>query len=243
MLSTVIVLLTILSTAFTFSPNFNGGKQSMLKSSQVDISEMETEVKPKQSRLVQWLPFGGLKAPEVLDGSLPGDVGFDPIGFAKDKSTLYWMREAEIKHSRLAMLAAIGWPLSELWHKNIASILNLQPVLAGPNADRAPSVLNGGLSNLWVFSALLATIIASAALEARAMQKEEVFWGNEKPADYVPGDLGFDPLNLYNIRGNQKGMQQAEIKNGRLAMIAITAYVFQEVASGLPVVKETPFLF
>ena len=25
-----------------------------------------------------------------------------------------WMREAEVKHSRLAMLAAAGWPISEL---------------------------------------------------------------------------------------------------------------------------------
>ena len=38
-------------------------------------------------------------------------------------------------------------------------------------------------------------------------------------------------------------METAEVKNGRLAMIAITAYVFQEAASGVPVVQETPYLF
>jgi hypothetical protein len=35
-------------------------------------------------------------------------VSFLSVGFCKDKETLYRMREAEIKHSRLAMLAAVG---------------------------------------------------------------------------------------------------------------------------------------
>ena len=34
-----------------------------------------------------------------------------------------------------------------------------------------------------------------------------------------------------------------EIKNGRLAMIAITAYVAEEVAFGVPVIQFTPDLF
>jgi hypothetical protein len=42
---------------------------------------------------------------------------------------------------------------------------------------------------------------------------------------------------------NSERNQLAEIKNGRLAMLAITAFAFQELASGLPVVQETPYLF
>jgi hypothetical protein len=38
-------------------------------------------------------------------------------------------------------------------------------------------------------------------------------------------------------------MELAEIKNGRLAMIAITVFAFQEFATGLPVVQQTPYLF
>ena len=65
---------------------------------------------PKKVALpAKWLPVGGYKAPLILDGTLAGDVGFDPIGFAKSTKTLYWMREAEVKHGRLAMLAAVGW--------------------------------------------------------------------------------------------------------------------------------------
>lgn len=65
--------------------------------------------KKKVALPAKWLPIGGFKAPLTLDGSLAGDVGFDPLGFAKSAKTLFWMREAEIKHGRLAMLAAIGW--------------------------------------------------------------------------------------------------------------------------------------
>merc|ERR1711865_841398 len=58
----------------------------------------------------QALPFA--PRPKSLDGTMPGDCGFDPFGFAKDKESLIYMREAEIRHSRLAMLAVLGWPLA-----------------------------------------------------------------------------------------------------------------------------------
>ena len=63
------------------------------------------------------LPF--VAAPSYLDGSMPGDAGFDPLGFGKDKEGLTFMREAEIKHSRLAMLAVVGWPIAELMDKQV----------------------------------------------------------------------------------------------------------------------------
>ncbi len=75
--------------------------------------EISPEIPPAPKKKValpaKWLPIGGVKAPLTLDGSLAGDVGFDPLGFAKSAKTLFWMREAEIKHGRLAMLAAVGW--------------------------------------------------------------------------------------------------------------------------------------
>jgi hypothetical protein len=58
------------------------------------------------------IPF--LKRPELLDGCLPGDVGFDPFGIVQSKEDLYRYREAELKHGRLAMLAVLAWPLLDL---------------------------------------------------------------------------------------------------------------------------------
>jgi light-harvesting complex I chlorophyll a/b binding protein 1 len=42
---------------------------------------------------------------------MAGDVGFDPLGLSNIDDVgidLYWLREAELKHCRLAMLAVAG---------------------------------------------------------------------------------------------------------------------------------------
>ena len=69
------------------------------------------------------------------------DCGFDPLGIAKSQTELFALREAEIKHARLAMLAAVGWPASELTHYTVAKLLGMDDLLA--TNERAPSVLNG----------------------------------------------------------------------------------------------------
>ena len=189
----------------------------------------------------KWLPIGGVKAPKILDGTLAGDVGFDPLGFSKSRKTLFWMREAELKHARLAMLAAVGWPMSELLHKEIAGTLNLPSILAA--GDRAPSLLNGGLNSVYASGVLIMSILVAGIVEGRSMNDGTIFWGADKPEGYMPGNLGFDPLNLKKIRGDVRNMETMEIKNGRLAMIAITAYAFSEASSGKPVTELTPFLF
>ena len=51
------------------------------------------------------IPF--LKKPANLDASLPGYAGFDPLGLATIADVKF-LQEAEIKHSRLAMLAVLG---------------------------------------------------------------------------------------------------------------------------------------
>jgi hypothetical protein len=51
------------------------------------------------------IPF--LKKPANLDESLPGYVGFDPLGCATIADVKF-LQEAEIKHGRVAMLAVLG---------------------------------------------------------------------------------------------------------------------------------------
>ena len=176
------------------------------------------------------LPF--LKRPELLDGSLPGDRGFDPFNFSSDPSALAWYRDSEIKHARIAMLAAVGWPLAELTHKSLASQFDLEPILGFQ--DKVPSVLNGGLSLtnplFWV-----GAISATAALE---------FIATKNGDNREPGDYGFDPLSLTGNSDMQKfSMQEAEIFNGRLAMLAITGFVAQEFFINTAVINQTPIFF
>jgi light-harvesting complex II chlorophyll a/b binding protein 4 len=212
-------------------------------------------------------------APTYLDGSMPGDFGFDPWGLvalasptaetdkfartAEDRDAkmlsmapeeqqqaLKWMRESEIKHARLAMLAAAGWPLAELYSGE-----GLHDVTNG----RAPSLFNGQL--LEFFPALVLVFGPIAYLE---------FQNKDKLPE---GDYGFDPLGIAgeqrpygafpfdSFLGNttpldgvryakdMDALKLAEIKNRRLAMMAITGMAVQEFVWGSPVVQQTPFFF
>jgi hypothetical protein len=182
----------------------------------------------------QALPFA--TRPVMLTGELPGDAGFDPLGFAQSQADLMNYREAEIKHARLAMLAAAGWPLSELFDKKIALALHLTPLLDA--TDRAPSILNGGLGKVNPFY-WMACLGAAAAVEFYGINKSKS--GDES---YFPGNLGFDPLGVYpKDEEGQRRMQLAEIKNGRLAMISIFGFAIQEFVLNQGVVNETPFFF
>ena len=200
-------------------------------------------------RQAGWFPM--LLSPESLDGSFAGDVGFDPLGFSSDQEKLLYMREAEIKHARLAMLGVIGWPSSELWHANIAEFLNMDSILA--EGGKAPSVLNGGLTNEWIYGAGAIALLIGGALEVGAMQRED---------KSKPGNYNFDPLGLYSFRSTfgldtitekisaeekiaraRFDMEYCEIRHGRAAMLGILGMVLQELASGIPVVQQTPFFF
>ena len=71
----------------------------------------------------------------------------------------------------------------------------------------------------------------------------------------MPGDLGFDPIGFSTGQGYvpsqqakfageaKEELQTAEIKHGRLAMLAITGFAVQEFLWGSPVVQQTPWFF
>ena len=146
------------------------------------------------------------------------------------------MREAEVKHSRLAMLAVVGWPLAELFDKPLAEIIGQPTLLTKTGAS--PSLLNGGLGKVdpvyWVLVVILAGIVEIENDKVR----------EEKGKDYLPGDCGFDPLGFFpNDSAGQMGMMTKEIKHGRLAMMAILGFVVQEALYRAPVVSETPLFF
>ena len=196
--------------------------------------EQEQPTEPELPKMSASMPF--MERPAALTGELAGDVGFDPLGFAKSSEDLMNYREAEIKHARLAMLAAAGWPLSELFDKKLAMVAGLDPLLN--SGDRAPSILNGGLEKVspiyWVGIIALAGAIDFYGIQQSRSGKEGYFAGN----------LGFDPLGVFpKDAEGQKWMQTAELKNGRLAMIAITAFAVQEAVTKLGVVNETPIFF
>lgn len=132
----------------------------------------------------------------------------------------------------------MGWPISELYDRTIAETFHLPSVLDLSNT--APSLLTGGLEQIspawWGFCVGL-----TAAID---MYGVSISQRNVDNPNYVPGNLGFDPLGLYpSDADSQQRMQLAEIKHGRLAMLAIFVYAMQECVTNIGVVDETPFLF
>ena len=197
-----------------------------------DSSEIDATIPMSAS-----VPF--LQRPALLDGSLPGDRGFDPFNFSSDQDSLQWYRTAEIKHARLAMLAAVGWPLAELFDRKLAYMFDMRPLLVFQ--DRVPSVLNGGLDRTpaiyWA-----AVLGVAFAIESLGVLKENS--ANSKGIDMTPGDLGFDPLGLAGkTKADRFYQMEAELFNGRLAMLAITSFALQEWWTSNSIVNQFPIFF
>jgi len=215
-----------------------------------------------EARKAGWFPAG--YAPRYLTGELAGDVGFDPlclVELARTRTSIdrsgkwggvdrkarmvmatpyearrkvMWMREAEIKHGRLAMVAAAGWPVSELLDGPLSKLFGLPNALA--DGGRAPSLFNGHLFEGPSGTFVLLVALAIAYLEANTLDNVEGL----TPTGYVPGDLGFDPLKLGEKRAD---MHLAEIKHGRVAMLAVAGFSVQEFIYGTAVVEQTPQFF
>jgi len=189
-------------------------------------------------------------APMKIYAQSIGDYGFDPLGLGTEE-TFVAFREAELKHGRLAMLAAVAWPLQEIFHPILvdaarSSFLPVRDVLA-ESEGRSPNLLNGGLEQSEVFPALALAVLAAAALEeadVRGRAKLGLAF-NEYPKSRYPGDLNFDPLNIARSLPFEQRVEfmEKELLNGRLAMIAVTCYVAIEAALGVPVIRFTPDLF
>jgi len=169
------------------------------------------------------IPF--MAPAKIADGGMVGDFGFDPLSLATDEGRVGFFRDAEIKHGRLAMLAAANWPLAELLNKPIADAFGLNTLLVD---GRAPSIPNGGLGQVnavfWAF-ALGIAVVAEAA-DVKPLE----------PAAKISGDLGFDPLGFWEKMSakERREMQLKEMQHGRLAMVAITGFVAQEFLKGSP---------
>ncbi len=184
----------------------------------------------------QAVPF--LEQPAALDGTMAGDVGFDPFGFSgawldKDWSqqivpdiwpeteartpitTIQWMREAELKHSRVAMLAVVGWLTTESGVRFPGSAFtSISNSLAAHDA----CVKNGSMGLL--LSAIFLLELAGGA----------AIFDQAKGSGRQPGDFAFDPFKLSSNPDRAKKYAQAEIKNGRLAMLAISGILTQSAA-------------
>jgi Chlorophyll A-B binding protein len=129
-----------------------------------------------------------------------------------------WFREAELKHGRAAMLATLGMVVPEFIRVPGEQF----------SFDAIPRVIQAHDacpdSMIQIFGWI--SFIEAVSFPALA---------NMNGFDRAPGDFGFDPLKLYpKSPEKQKEMQIKELKNGRLAMVAIGGMVAGAVVTGSP---------
>lgn len=164
------------------------------------------------------LPFLVRRASLGPVGQYVGDVGFDPLGFS-ELFDLRWLREAEIKHCRVAMLAFAGFVFTDFYHLPGFDYTTLQAHDA--------CVASGAMSQLLLWIGLVEIISGISTLQMLDNSGRE------------PGDFGFDPMGFATDPETKKELQMKELANGRLAMFAFGGVVTQAVLTG----NSFPYLF
>jgi len=132
-------------------------------------------------------------------------------------------REAEIRHGRLAMLAAIIWPLQEILDK-----------LFIPQSFGETTMIYGGvtLPFLSLLMTLLLMLLGYLDIYANAIKDEDA--GDA----FLPGECFWDPLSMLVGASDdaKREMQRRELNNGRWAMVAVFFYVVQEAVTHQPLI-------
>merc|ERR1712050_414328 len=148
-----------------------------------------------------------------------GDVGFDPFGFS-NYFDMNWLREAEIKHCRVSMLAAFGFAAQQF--------VTLPGMTHVDDSNLAPAA--AGLSPM------LQIVFGMGALEFYMNKGKVTMLDMFEDPERKPGDFGFDPMGLSKKMNPEQFelMQYKELKNGRLAMMAISGMIHHNFVTGEP---------
>mmetsp|Transcript_5753 Transcript_5753/g.6605 ORF Transcript_5753/g.6605 Transcript_5753/m.6605 type:complete len:303 (-) Transcript_5753:257-1165(-) len=180
-----------------------------------------------------------------LDGTLPGDYGFDPLGLSDPEGAGAfidpdWLAYAEVIHGRWAMLATAGCLAPEFLGK-----MGVIPESTGLVWFRSGVIPPAGTFDYWCDAKTLffVEVVLMGFAEFRRLQDyrkpgsmgeqyfiglERVLGGSGEPA--YPGGQFF---NFFNIgKDDLDNMKVKEIKNGRLAMVAMLGFFVQAFATG-----------
>jgi len=153
-------------------------------------------------------------------------VGFwDPVGFTTDGDLLAFKRRrcVELKHGRISMLATMGYITPEVTGKF--------PGYLSPSMGLEFKEIPNGLAAVskvpalgWVQMVAYAGYCELSGPTTRAANTSDY-------ADLTPGDYGFKVLTSDDPQELTKKLN-AEIANGRLAMVAILGMFFQDGLTG-----------
>ncbi|EFJ42774.1 hypothetical protein VOLCADRAFT_66679, partial [Volvox carteri f. nagariensis] len=179
-------------------------------------------------------PLGGA---QHLNGEEAGDAGFDPLELGKDPGAFARFREVELLHARWAMLGFVGCMVPELlalrgvelgepvWWKVGASKLNSDLTL---NWGGIEGFRIAGKQGIGLIAACQAVLMGGPEyaryVGIRSLEPVGVFLPGDQN---YPGGGPFDPLNYAADADGFVDQAVREIKNGRLAMVAMLGLFVQ----------------
>ena len=133
-------------------------------------------------------------------------------------------REAEIRHGRLAMLAAILWPLQEIIDRVVL-----------PDQFGQTTFIYGGVTLPYISLLMTAMMMLLGYLDIYAAAIKDQDTGDA----FLPGECFWDPLSILEGAPDimKRNMQEREISNGRFAMVAVLMYILQEGVTHEPVIN------
>jgi hypothetical protein len=170
-------------------------------------------------------------SPEVVLHAFEAELGvqapvgfWDPAGLAKDGDVVAYKRRraTEIKHGRVSMIACLGYIVPEYFK---------WPGYVAPKEGIAFADIPNGLAALSkVPGAGIAQMIAFvAAMETQFLKVDD----NRAPGDYANcGVLGLPYADGEKDEAKRTKRLNAEIANGRLAMVAIIGMFYQDGLTG-----------
>jgi len=161
-----------------------------------------------------WMP--GSEPPSYLDGSLPCDYGFDPLGLGKEPTNLARFQEAEIMHCRWAMLGVAGAAGQE--------------IITGVTWTEAPvQSTQTYLGNELPWGSL--PVLAAIEIFVMAYVETQRSAETDPVKRLYPGGK-FDPAGFSKGADFEK-LKRKEIANGRVAMVAFAGIIGEAQANNL----------
>lgn len=223
-MKTCVTILALASYTVAFVPSKLSPRSFVSNLSAAEVEAVEPAAPAEAAEKVFCNGYVGGEGPEPMPGTPTGtSVNFDPAGFAeRSPEWLPWYREAELKHGRAAMLATVGFvvpeyiriPGEQFSFESIPKVIDAH--------DKCPEQMIQIMG--WI------SLVEACTFAALANMNE---------FDREPGDYSFDPLGLFpKDPVKQAEYRLAELKNGRLAMIAIGGMVTGAAITG----KGFPYL-
>jgi len=161
---------------------------------------------------------GGINDP-IFGGTPEGKI-WDPLGLGADTASLYRRRVVEIKHGRICMVAFCGMTVGP------GELFTPSHQLLSPSLDLHFDDIPGGIAGVTaVPPAGWFQIIALIGIHELTVAKQDY----TKVPGEIPTFLGFKPDDPAEFRDKQL----KELKNGRLAMLAVLGEMMAQQVSGM----------